>query len=169
MLSLETFTLVHVALSLVGIIAGVVVFAGFLADARYPVWTAIFLSATVLTSVTGFGFPFTRLLPSHIVGLISLVVLAVALYALYRARLEGLWRPVYVVTASVALYLNVFVLIVQLFLKIPVLHELAPTQAEPPFLMAQGAALLVFLVLGYFGARRFGTGLPQIRDDIRAA
>jgi hypothetical protein len=159
---MDTFTFVHVVLSLVGIAAGIIVFLGFIADAEMPALTALFLLTTVLTSATGFGFPFTKLLPSHIVGIISLVFLAVALFALYGARLAGAWRWIYVVAASVALYLNVFVLIVQLFLKIPSLHALAPTQSETPFVAVQGITMIVFVVLGYFGVRRFkAVGAPR--------
>ena len=131
-LGMDTYTFVHVALSLIGIVAGIIVLLGWLADVRLPGWTVLFLATTVLTSVTGFGFPFSTLLPSHIVGIISLIVLAVALYALYGAHLSGAWRWIYLVTATIALYLNVFVLIVQGFIKIPALNALAPTQAEGP-------------------------------------
>jgi hypothetical protein len=154
-LGMDTYTFVHVALSLFGIAAGIIVLFGWLADVRLPGWTALFLSTTVLTSVTGFGFPFSTLLPSHIVGIISLIVLAVALYALYGAHLSGAWRWIYLVTATIALYLNVFVLIVQAFIKIPALNALAPTQAEAPFVATQGAVLVVFVVLGLLASRRF--------------
>jgi hypothetical protein len=154
-LGMDTYTFVHVALSLIGIAAGIIVLFGWLADVRLPGWTALFLSTTVLTSVTGFGFPFSTLLPSHIVGIISLIVLAVALYALYGAHLSGAWRWIYLVTATIALYLNVFVLIVQAFIKIPALNALAPTQAEAPFVATQGAVLVVFVVLGLLASRRF--------------
>ncbi len=152
---MDTYTFVHVALSLIGIAAGIIVLFGWLADVRLPGWTALFLSTTVLTSVTGFGFPFSTLLPSHIVGIISLIVLAVALYALYGAHLSGAWRWIYLVTATIALYLNVFVLIVQAFIKIPALNALAPTQAEAPFVATQGAALVAFVVLALLASRRF--------------
>jgi hypothetical protein len=115
----------------------------------------LFLATTVLTSVTGFGFPFSTLLPSHIVGIISLVVLTVALYALYGVHLSGAWRWIYLVTATIALYLNLFVLIVQAFIKIPALNALAPTQAEAPFVATQGVVLVVFVVLGLLASRRF--------------
>ncbi|WP_045835982.1 hypothetical protein [Hyphomicrobium sp. 99] len=159
---MDTFTFVHVVLSLVAIAAGVVVFLGFIANAAWPGVTALFLLTTVLTGITGFGFTFTKLLPSHIVGSILLVTLAIAIYSLYGAHLAGAWRWVYVVTASTALYLNVFVLIVQLFLKVPALHALAPTQSEPPFLIAQTAALIAFIALGWLAVRRFrgGQGAP---------
>lgn len=153
----DTFTNFHVALSLVGIGTGLIVLLGLLADKRLELVTFVFLATTVATSVTGFGFPFGTLLPSHIVGIISLVVLAVALYARYGAGLSGNWRWIYVTTATLALYLNVFVLVVQLFLKVETLHELAPTQAEPPFAIAQGLTLAAFLVLGYLAVRRFRT------------
>ena len=153
----DTFTNVHVALSLAGIGTGLIVLLGLLADKRLELVTFVFLATTVATSVTGFGFPFGTLLPSHIVGIISLVVLAVALYARYGAGLSGNWRWIYVTTATLALYLNVFVLVVQLFLKVETLHELAPTQAEPPFAIAQGLTLAAFLVLGYLAVRRFRT------------
>lgn len=154
-LGMDTFTFIHVALSLIAIAAGVIVFLGFVANAALPGLTALFLLTTVLTSVTGFGFPFTNLLPSHIVGIISLVVLAIALYGLYGAHLTGAWRWVYVVTASTALYLNVFVLIVQLFQKVPALQALAPTMGDPPFIAAQTVALVAFLVLGWLAVRNF--------------
>jgi hypothetical protein len=154
-LGMDTYTFVHVVLSLVGIGTGLIVFLGFIADAEMPGLTAIFLVTTVLTSATGFGFPFTKLLPSHIVGIISLVFLAAAIYALYGARLAGAWRWIYVLTASVALYLNVFVLIVQLFQKVAPLHAVAPTQSETPFVAAQALTLLVFVALGYLAVRRF--------------
>ncbi len=164
---MDTFTFVHVALSLIGIATGIIVFFGFIADSNLPGLTAIFLLTTVLTSATGFGFPFTKLLPSHIVGIISLVVLAVALFALYGAKLHGAWRWIYVVTASLALYLNVFVLIVQLFLKVPALHAVAPTQAEAPFVAAQGITLVAFLVLGFLAVRRFKVG--ALASGLRSA
>ena len=118
-------------------------------------WTALFLATTVLTSVTGFFFPTDQLLPSHIVGILSLVVLAAALLALYAYRLRGPWRWIYVATAVAALYLNVFVGVVQAFQKLPFLKSLAPTQSEPPFLVAQAVVLLIFVVLGILAVRSF--------------
>jgi hypothetical protein len=150
-----TFTLVHVVISLIGIGSGLVVLLGMLTGERMDRWTALFLASTVATSVTGFGFPFDHLLPSHIVGCISLAVLAVAAYARYGARLDGGWRTVYVIGAVVALYLNVFVLIVQLFRRVPALTALAPTQSEPPFAIAQGIVLVLFIGLGVLAAKRF--------------
>jgi len=151
----STFTLVHVVLSLVGIFAGLVVVFGMLGSKRLDGWTALFLATTVLTSVTGFFFPFDKILPSHIVGIISLVVLAIAILALYALHLAGPWRWIYVVSAVVALYLNVFVGVVQAFQKVPLLASLAPTQSEPPFLIAQAVVLVIFVVLGIAAVRSF--------------
>jgi len=151
----STFTLVHVLLSLVGIGAGFVVMAGLLTRKRLNGWTALFLVTTVATSVTGFGFPVDHLLPSHIVGIISLLVLAVAIFARYGLHLRGAWRRVYVVCAAVALYLNVFVGVVQAFLKVSALHAVAPQQTEPPFVATQVAVLALFIVLTVFAAKRF--------------
>ena len=151
---MTTFTFVHVVISLVGIASGLVVLVGLLAGKWLDGWTALFLLSTAATSLTGFGFPFDHLLPSHIVGIISLVVLAVAAAARYGFHLAGPWRWVYVAGAVLSLYLNVFVLIVQLFLKVPGIHALAPTQAEPPFAIVQGAVLLLFVMLGILAAIR---------------
>src|SRR3954468_22206991 len=125
-LSLSAFTLLHVIISLVAIAAGLVVMFGLLGSSRMPALTAIFLLFTILTSATGFLFPFTQLLPSHMIGILSLVLLAIACIALYAMKLAGPWRSIYVVTAMTSLYLNVFVLVVQAFLKVPALHALAP-------------------------------------------
>ncbi|MBV9560721.1 MAG: hypothetical protein JOY90_09720 [Bradyrhizobium sp.] len=159
-LSLGAFTLLHVAISLIAIVAGVIVmFAMFRGD-RMPGLTAIFLLFTILTSVTGFMFPFTELLPSHVLGIISLVLLAIACVALYGLKMAGIWRSIYVVTALTSLYLNVFVLVVQTFLKINTLHELAP--GNPPsglsFAAVQGIVLLFFLVMIVFDLRRYRPG-----------
>jgi hypothetical protein len=154
-MTLAAFTLLHVALSLVGIFSGFIVVFGLLGSKRMDVWTAIFLGSTVATSVTAFGFPFDHLLPSHIVGIISLVVLAISLLARYGLHLAGAWRKIYSVSAVLALYLNVFVLIVQLFQKVPALKAIAPTQSEPPFALAQLAVLAIFLTLAVLVAVRF--------------
>jgi hypothetical protein len=154
-MSVATFTLVHVILSLVGIVAGFVVLAGMFASRPYNGWTALFLATTVLTSVTGFFFPRDHILPSHIVGVISLVLLALAITALYYNRLAGAARWIYVSSAVVALYLNVFVLVAQAFLKIPFLTALAPTGSEPPFIIAQAVVLVAFVVLGVIAVRSF--------------
>jgi hypothetical protein len=131
------------------------VLLGKIGGHRLPGWTALFLVTTILTRVTGILFPFSQLLPSHIVGAISLVVLALALVALYAFRLGGAWRWVYVVTAVLALYLNVFVGVVQAFQKLAFLHALAPTQSEPPFAVAQAIVLAAFVLLGFLAVRRF--------------
>jgi hypothetical protein len=154
-MSTSAFTLLHVVLSLIGIAAGFVVAAGMLGANRRDGWTAVFLATTVLTSVTGYFFPRDHILPSHVVGAISLIVLAVAIVAFYRYRLEGPWRWLYVVTALIALYLNVFVTVFQSFLKIPFLNALAPTQAEPPFIVAQVLVLLAFIAMGFVALRAF--------------
>jgi hypothetical protein len=154
-LSLPTFTLVHIAISLIALAAGFGVLYGFLVSRESASWTKVFLVFTVLTNVTGFFFPFDRLLPSHVVAIISLVVLAVALAALYVFHLAGAWRWIYVSTAVAALYLNSFVLVAQTFNKNPALKELAPTQSEPPFVIAQALLLIGFVVLGVLAARRF--------------
>ena len=159
-MSVATFTTVHVILSLIGIASGIVVLFGMLGGKRLHGLTAIFLATTVLTSITGFLFPHDRLLPSHIVGIISLVALALAILALYVYGLAGFWRWIYVATAVVALYLNVFVAVVQAFQKLPALHSLAPTQSEPPFLIAQTVVLAIFVVLGGIALKTFR---PQAR------
>ena len=160
-MSLATFTAVHVVISLIGIAAGLIVVVGMLSASRLPGWTALFLTTTVLTSVTGFFFPAAQVLPSHIVGVISLVVLAITLVALYVKRLAGSWRWIYVAGAVLALYLNSFVGVVQAFLKVPALNRLAPTQSEPPFLVAQLAVVALFVVLGIRAAMRFRPAVPR--------
>ncbi|UPJ59350.1 hypothetical protein [Bradyrhizobium sp. 192] len=159
-LSLPAFTLVHVVISLIGIVAGLVVMFGLLGSKSMPGLTAIFLAFTILTSVTGFLFPFEKLLPSHIIGIISLVLLAIACFALYGMKLAGAWRPVYVVTAMISLYFNVFVLVIQSFLKVPALAALAPAVAPAPpsgpvFAAVQGVVLVFFVVLTIGAWRRF--------------
>jgi hypothetical protein len=153
--SIETFTTLHVILSLIGIVSGIIVVVGMLGGRHLGGLTEVFLVTTVLTSVTGFLFPFRELLPSHVFGILSLVVWAAAIIALYGFQLIGRWRSIYVVTALVALYLNVFVGVVQAFQKLPVLQPLAPTQSEPPFLIAQVAVLIAFGVLGFLALRAF--------------
>jgi hypothetical protein len=159
-MSLSTFTTVHVIISLIGIVTGIVVVLGMLGGRKLGGWTAIFLAITVLTSVTGFLFPFTKLLPSHVVGIISLVVLAVAVLALYAFHLDGPWRWIYVAGAILALYLNAFVAVVQAFQKLAFLQPLAPTQAEAPFIVAQVAVLAIFAALGLLAVRRFHPSMP---------
>jgi hypothetical protein len=141
-------TLGHVVVSLVGIVTGFVVAADMLSGRQRGGWTAWFLATTVLTSVSGFLFPVDRILPSHVLGVLSLIVLGVALYAQYVRHLVGHWRTTYIVTALTAQHFNVFVLVVQSFLKVPALKALAPTQTEPVFAIVQLGVLLGFLVLG---------------------
>jgi hypothetical protein len=152
---LAIFTLVHVAISLVGIFSGFVVLFGLLNAKRMEGWTAIFLATTVLTGVTGFLFPFKGFTPALGTGIVSMVVLAIALYARYARRLVGGWRKTYVISAVFALYLNVFVLVVQTFLKVPALNALAPKQNEPPFAITQLLVLVTFIVLGVLATIRF--------------
>lgn len=154
-MSLATFTLVHVIISLVGIAAGLVVLAGMLQAKRYAGWTVLFLATTIVTSVTGFMFPLTKVGPPHIIGAISLVVLALTLFALYSKHLAGPWRWIYVTTALLALWLNCFVAVVQAFLKIPFLHRLAPQGNEPAFAIAQLVVLALFVWLGWRAVKRF--------------
>ena len=150
-----TLTKIHVVISLMGILTGVVVLIGLISGRRFNGWTAWFLVTTVATSVTGFFFPFHGVTPGIIVGIISLLLLAVAIFARYFRRFVGAWRWIYVVTAMIALYLNVFVLIAQLFQKVPSLKALAPTQTELPFLVAQLSTLLIFVVLTIAATLRF--------------
>ena len=163
-ISTSTFTTVHVVLSLVGIFAGLVVMFGLVGGRNLSLWAALFLVTTVLTSVTGFGFPFEHLLPSHKVGILSLVVLAIVIPALYAFHLRGRWRTTYVIGSAIALYLNCFVLVVQLFLKVAALKALAPTQKEPPFAIAQSVVLIFFVVLTVLAMRHFrATPVPATR------
>jgi hypothetical protein len=152
---LHFYTLVHVLISLAGIFTGIVVLIGLLTGKRLDGWTAIFLATTVATSVTGFFFPVDHFMPSHAVGIISLLILAVAIYARYSRHLAGAWRKVYVLGAVLALYLNVFVGVVQAFLKIPALKALAPTQTEPPFKLTQLVVLVLFVAPAIVAAIRF--------------
>jgi hypothetical protein len=159
---LSAFTLLHVIISLVGIVSGFVVVYGLLTARRFDGWTAVFLWTTVAASVTGFFFPVHHFMPSHGVGIVSLAVLPVAIFARYRRHLAGHWRVVYVIAAIIALYLNVFVLVVQSFLKVPALKALAPTQAEPPFALTQLAVLAMFVALGIVATIRFRPAQPSL-------
>ncbi len=152
---LKIYTLIHVVISLLGILAGFVVITGMLEADPLDGWTKLFLWTTVLTSVTGFFFPFRGFTPALAFGIISLIVLAVAIYALYSAHLAGGWRLTYVICAIFAQYLNVFVLVVQMFQKIPALKARAPTQKEPPFLLTQLVVLILFIALGVAAAIKF--------------
>src|SRR5665213_44182 len=156
-MSLATFTLAHVIISLIAIVAGIVVMFGMFGSDRMRGLTAIFLLFTVLTNATGFLFPFEGFKPSYAVGALSLVLLAIACIALYGMKLSGSWRWIYVVTAMASLYLNVFVVVIQCFLKVPALHALAP--GEPPggpvFGAVQGVVLLFFVIVTIGAVRRF--------------
>jgi hypothetical protein len=152
---MTTFTFVHVLISLIGILSGLVVLSGLLTSQRMAGWTLCFLVTTIATSVTGFLFPFHGLTPAIGVGIISLVALTIAVVARYTFGLAGSWRWLYVVGAVVSLYFNVFVLVVQSFLKIPPLHALAPNGSEPPFAILQGIVLVFFIVTGFLSVRRF--------------
>jgi hypothetical protein len=154
-IDLQTYTILHVIISLVAIVAGFVVMFGLLTSQRMEGLTATFLIASVLTNLTGFAFPFQQFLPSHAVGAISMVALLIAWLALYHHRLAGAWRWIYVVSAVATLWFNVFVLIVQSFQKIAVLQPFAPTQSEPPFQIVQAIVLLAFVALGWLAARRY--------------
>ena len=150
----NVFTQIHVLISLIGIVTGIVVLLAMLDGHHARFWAKTFLVTTIATSVTGFMFH-SKFGPADVIGVISLVVLAVALTALYGFKLQGRWRWIYVVSAAIALYLNIFVAVVQTFQKVSFFHSLAPTQAEPPFAIAQGIVLVAFIVLGILAAKRF--------------
>jgi hypothetical protein len=159
-MSLSTFTTVHVIISLIGIVSGIIVMFGLLGSNRMPGMTAIFLLLTILTSATGFLIPpllSEKLLPSHMIGILSLVLLAIACIALYGMKLSGAWRWIYVVTALLSLYLNVFVLIIQSFLKIPSLTAVAPGNppSGPVVAVVQGIVLVFFILMIIGAIRRF--------------
>ena len=162
---LATYTTIHTALSLVALASGIILVIGLIGSKPLPAWNALFLVTAVATSATGFGFPFTGFLPSHGVAAVALVVLALTIFAYYLFGLAGFWRPIYVVGVVVSLYFDVFVAIVQAFMKIPALTALAPTGSEPPFAAAQGAALVIFVILAVWAAIRFhpGASIPAIR------
>lgn len=154
-LGMTLFTAVHVLLSLIGILSGLVVLYGLCTANPMNAWTLLFLVSTLATSVTGFFFPFHGFTPAIGLGIVSTVILAIAISARYRSHLAGAWRWVFVVSAVVALYLNSFVLVVQAFLKIPALHALAPTGSEPAFKLTQGVALVFYLVTGFLAVKGF--------------
>jgi len=156
--SIATYTLIHTVLSLVGIVAGLVVAGGLVTGTRLDRWAAVFLVTTVLANASGFGFPFTKLIASHVVGAVSLAVLAAVILADYVKHLAGPWRTTYAVGVVLATYLNVFVLVAQLFKRIPVLFLLAPTQSEPPFALTQVLVLALFVWLGSWRSRGFALG-----------
>jgi hypothetical protein len=155
---LATFTLIHVLISLAGIGSGFTVIYGMLVGKRLDKWTAVFLATTVATSATGFFFPFHGFKPSYVVGILSLLVLAAAIFARYSRQMAGGWRLAYVITSVIALYFNVFVLVVQAFAKLPPLKGLAPTQTEQPFKVAHLALLVIFVAVGVAASIRFRAG-----------
>jgi hypothetical protein len=154
-MSIPSFTLLHVIITLIAIASGLVVVGGMFASHRLPGTTAVFLLTTVLTSVTGFLFPIRGFTPGLGVGIVSCVILAIALYAYYGKYLAGAWRWIYVVTAIAALYFNVVVLIVQSFQKVAALAALAPTQSDPPFVITQVVVMVIFILIGIFAAVKF--------------
>jgi hypothetical protein len=158
-LSIENFTRLHTVLSLIGIVAGLIALGGMLGARRPGFITHLFLATTVLTTVTGFLFPISVFTPALGTGIASTLLLIPALAGLYMFHLAGAWRWIYVVTAVMALWINCFVLVVQAFQKVPALFELAPTQSEPPFLIAQGVVLVAFLVGGFLAVKRFHPGM----------
>jgi hypothetical protein len=160
---MSTFTLAHVVLSLLGIGSGLVAIFGLVASRRLEKWNLLFLVTTIATSLTGFLFPFHEFMPSHVIGIVSLVALAIAVVARYPRHLAGPWRRAYAVSATVALYFNVFVLVAQMFQKIPALKAMAPTQSEAPFLVSQVVVMALFVVLGVFAVRGGGRD-NSIRD-----
>ena len=164
----DAFTLFHVLLSLIGIGSGFVVLYGLLKSQRLTGWTKLFLTTTVGTSLTGFFFPFNGFTPAIGVGIVSLIVLSIAIVALYRFDLVGGWSRTYAISAVLAQYLNFFVLVVQLFRRVPALQALAPTQSEPPFQIAQLVVLLAFIAVGILAARRFH-GEPSTMIKARSA
>ena len=157
-MALPYFTLVHILISLVGIASGFGVLSGLLAAKLFPRWTAVFLATTAATSVTGFFFPFQGITPGIVVGVLALLALAAASYALYVRHLAGVWRKAFVIGAVLSLYFNCFVLVAQHFQKVPALSAIAPTPATPPFAITQAGVLLVFIWLGTIAMNRFGEG-----------
>jgi hypothetical protein len=154
-MSLATYTLIHEIISLVGIFSGLIVLFGMFSGKRLDGMTALFIATTALTSITGFGFPFQHVTPGIILGVLSLLVLAITIPARYTFHMAGKWRSTYVITAVIALYFNCFVLIAQSFLKIPALHALAPKGNEPPFAIAQLVLLVLFIVAGIRAVKKF--------------
>jgi hypothetical protein len=159
-MSLATYTVVHVVISLIGIGSGLIVLFGLLNGKLLGAWNGLFLVTTILTSITGFFFPNSKITPGIVIGILSLIVLAIAVAALYAFHLKGGWRITYVVTSMIALYFNTFILVVQLFEKVPAIHALAPTQTEAPFKIAQLFLLVLFVVAIIGAARKFRHALP---------
>ena len=166
---MSTFTLVHVVISLVAIFSGLIVVQGMISRRKIEGITGLFLGTTVLTSVTGFFFPYHGFTPAIGVGIVSLVFLAPALYARYVRHMIGGWRKTYVITATVALYLNCFVLVAQLFAKVPSLHALAPKGSEPPFAVTQVVLMIAFIVIGIFAVKGYKEQTGSVHSINRAA
>ncbi len=167
-MSLQTYTAIHVAISLIAIVSGLIVLAGMFSAKLMNGLTALFLATTAATSITGYGFPFVKVTPADILGALSLIALAIAVFARYSKRLASGWRRTYVITAVIALYFNVFVLVVQSFEKVHVLHALAPTQTEAPFAVAQLLVLALFTIAGLMAVKRFRPDAPSIRVKLAA-
>ena len=159
-MSIATFTFLHVAISLIAIASGIVVIVGMIGAYRLHAVTALFLATTVLTSLTGFLFPFKGVTPGIVIGILSIIVLAIAIFSLYGRGLAGAWRGIYVITASIALYFNFFVFVVQSFEKMPALKAIAPTQASPVFGLTQLVFLAIFVVLTILAYKKF-PGTPS--------
>ena len=157
-MSVGAFTVLHVVITLVAIGSGLIVVGGIFASHKLPVTTVLFLFTTALTSVTGFLFPIHGFTPALGVGIVACVILAVALFALYKVQLVGAWRWIYVITAVASLYLNVFVLVVQSFVKVSALNALAPTQSEPPFAITQLVILVIFILIALIAVVKFRPG-----------
>jgi hypothetical protein len=160
-MSVGAFTVLHVVVTLVAIGSGLIVVGGMFASHKLPVTTALFLFTTALTSLTGFLFPIHGFTPALGVGIVACVILAVALFALYREHLAGAWRWIYVITAAASLYLNVFVLVVQSFAKVSALNALAPTQSEPPFAITQAVVLAIFILVALIAVVGFQPGTTK--------
>jgi hypothetical protein len=161
-MSLSAFTILHVILSLIGIGSGFIVLFGLINGRLLSPWNVVFLVTTILTSLTGFAFPNTKVTPGIILGILSIIVLAIAVLALYVFNLRGGWRRTYAITAMIALYFNVFVLIAQTFEHVPAFHALAPTGTETPFKVAQTLLLILFIVLITAAAKKFRTPLVSV-------
>jgi hypothetical protein len=154
-MSTELFTRIHVLISLIAIASGMAVLLGMLTKKRFPILTAIFLLTTALTSITGFLFPNKTITPGIVFGILSIIALLLATFARYGGKLKGAWRATYVITANIALYLNVFVLFAQIFAKVPELNQFAPTPQAPGFLFTQMAILVLFGAVTYRSYKRF--------------
>jgi hypothetical protein len=167
-LGMTPLVFIHALTSLVGIATGAVMLRSMWANQRADRWTGAFLATTILASASGFVLPAAKFMPSHAVGVLSLAILALACHARYGKRMAGAWRLAFVLSAVAALYFNAFVLVIQLFQKVPALHELAPQQREPPFAIAQAVVLVAFVAAGAFAARRFQPSENNASEAMRA-